>query len=86
MPNTFNSLHQTFIPQFEKALHNALGLDGLVMTKLDGTSKGGVLFNITQEMSLPVRFIGIGEEMEDLQQFNIRSFVRALFEHSPKKA
>jgi len=50
------------------------------MTKLDGTSKGGVLLNISQEMNLPVRFIGIGEKSEDLQEFHAADFVRALFE------
>lgn len=63
-----------------KQFHEALDIDGLVMTKLDGTSKGGVLLNISQEMNLPVRFIGIGEKPEDLQEFNADDFVRALFE------
>lgn len=60
--------------------HDALGIDGLVMTKLDGTSRGGVLFNISREMKLPVRYIGIGEKPEDLQEFDPAAFVRALFE------
>jgi len=47
---------------------------------LDGTSKGGVLLNISQELGLPVRFIGIGEKPEDLQEFQAEPFVRALFE------
>ncbi|MDH3255980.1 MAG: signal recognition particle-docking protein FtsY [Nitrospinota bacterium] len=63
-----------------KQFHEALDIDGLVMTKLDGTSKGGVLLNISQEMNLPVRFIGIGEKPEDLQEFHAEDFVRALFE------
>ena len=63
-----------------KQFHEALDIDGLVMTKLDGTSKGGVLLNISQEMQLPVRFIGIGEKPEDLQEFHAEDFVRALFE------
>ncbi|MEE9258925.1 MAG: signal recognition particle-docking protein FtsY [Nitrospinaceae bacterium] len=63
-----------------KQFHEALDIDGLVMTKLDGTSKGGVLLNISQEMNLPVRFIGIGEKAEDLQEFKAEPFVRALFE------
>ena len=63
-----------------KQFHEALDIDGLVMTKLDGTSKGGVLLNISQEMDLPVRFIGIGEKPEDLQEFQAEDFVRALFE------
>lgn len=64
-----------------KQFHEALDIDGLVMTKLDGTSKGGVLLNISQEMSLPVRFIGIGEKAEDLQEFQAEDFARALFEN-----
>ena len=63
-----------------KQFHEALDIDGLVMTKLDGSSKGGVLLNISQEMDLPVRFIGIGEKPEDLQEFKAEDFVRALFE------
>jgi fused signal recognition particle receptor len=63
-----------------KQFHEAMDIDGLVMTKLDGTSKGGVLLNISQEMNLPVRFVGIGEKSEDLQEFQAEPFVRALFE------
>ena len=57
-----------------------LDVDGIVMTKLDGSSKGGVLFNITRELKLPVRFIGVGEQVNDLQPFNSKSFVDALFD------
>ena len=63
-----------------RLFHEALEIDGLVMTKLDGTSKGGVLLNISQEIKLPVRFIGVGEKTEDLQEFQAEAFVRALFE------
>ncbi|NIY13480.1 MAG: signal recognition particle-docking protein FtsY [Nitrospinaceae bacterium] len=63
-----------------KLFHEALEIDGLVMTKLDGTSRGGVLLNIAQELNLPVRFIGIGEKPEDLQEFQADAFVQALFE------
>ena len=62
-----------------KLFHEALDIDGLIMTKLDGSSKGGVLLNISQEMNLPVRFIGIGEKSDDLQEFQAEQFVRALF-------
>jgi fused signal recognition particle receptor len=64
-----------------KQFHEALDIDGLVMTKLDSTSKGGVLLNISQEMNLPIRFIGIGEKSGDLQEFRADDFVRALFEN-----
>ncbi|QPJ60428.1 MAG: signal recognition particle-docking protein FtsY [Candidatus Nitronauta litoralis] len=61
-----------------KLFHEALGVDGLIMTKLDGTSKGGVLLNITDTMGLPVKFIGVGEGADDLQPFNASEFVDAL--------
>lgn len=73
------SIGQNSVSQ-AKLFHEALGVDGLVMTKLDGTGKGGVLLNITHELKLPVRFIGVGEKAEDLQAFSPQSFVRALFE------
>lgn len=62
-----------------KLFHEAMEIDGLVMTKLDGTSKGGVLLNITRELKLPVRYIGIGEKADDLQEFDPANFVEALF-------
>ncbi|MBI4384242.1 MAG: signal recognition particle-docking protein FtsY [Nitrospinae bacterium] len=73
------SIGQNSVSQ-ARLFHEALAIDGLVMTKLDGTSKGGILFHITRELKLPVLFIGIGEKVEDLQEFDSREFVRALFE------
>ena len=73
-----SSIGQNSISQ-AKLFHEALGVDGLVMTKLDGSGKGGVLFNITREMNLPVRFIGVGEKADDLQTFDPETFVEALF-------
>jgi len=67
-----NALNQ--VRQF----HEALGVTGLVVTKLDGTAKGGVLFALAEQMGIPVRFIGVGERAEDLQPFDARAFVRAL--------
>ena len=61
-----------------RLFNEALEVDGLVMTKLDGTAKGGVLFNITDDLKLPIRFVGVGEKPEDLQEFNPESFVEAL--------
>jgi len=72
------SIGQNSISQ-ARLFHEAMGIDGLVMTKLDGTGKGGVLFAITQELKLPVRYIGIGEKAEDLQPFDAEAFVEALF-------
>jgi len=61
-----------------RLFNEALTVDGLVMTKLDGTAKGGVLFNITDDLKLPIRFVGVGEKPEDLQEFNPETFVEAL--------
>ena len=61
-----------------KAFDDALGLTGLVVTKLDGTAKGGVLAAIARERPIPVYFIGVGEQLEDLQTFNAREFAQAL--------
>ena len=61
-----------------KLFHEAMELDGFVMTKLDGTAKGGVLLNLSGELKLPIHFIGIGEKAEDLQAFDPESFVEAL--------
>ncbi len=61
-----------------KAFDDALGLTGLIVTKLDGTAKGGVLAAIARERPVPVYFIGVGETLEDLQTFNAREFAQAL--------
>jgi fused signal recognition particle receptor len=55
------------------------GVTGLVLTKLDGTAKGGIVIAIRHEMSLPVKFVGLGEKMDDLQEFDAEQFVHALF-------
>ncbi len=62
-----------------KLFHEALGLSGLALTKLDGTSKGGVVVAIAEEMGLPIRFIGVGEQVDDLKPFIAEDFVAALF-------
>jgi fused signal recognition particle receptor len=58
----------------------AVGLTGLTITKLDGTAKGGVLFNIASRSHVPIRFIGVGEKIDDLRPFSAKSFVAALFD------
>jgi fused signal recognition particle receptor len=63
-----------------RAFHKAVPLTGLVITKLDGTSKGGMVIAIQRELGLPVKFIGLGEEPDDLQPFDAPQFARALFE------
>jgi fused signal recognition particle receptor len=59
--------------------HEAIGVTGLALTKLDGTAKGGVIFAMSQSLKLPIRFVGVGEKMEDLQVFNAKQFIQALF-------
>lgn len=61
-----------------RQFHQALGLTGLVLTKLDGTAKGGIVFAITKELGLPIRFLGVGEGIEDLRPFVPEEFVDAL--------
>lgn len=67
-----------------KEFKNAADITGLVMTKLDGTAKGGILFSIKEELNIPVKFIGVGEKVDDLQPFSAKDFVDALFEKSEK--
>jgi fused signal recognition particle receptor len=63
-----------------KEFNEAIGLNSISVTKLDGTAKGGMVFAITQHTKLPIRFIGVGEQMEDLKPFEAEPFVAALFE------
>jgi len=63
-----------------KEFKNAADITGLVLTKLDGTAKGGIVISIKNELGIPVKFIGVGEKMDDLEEFNSRQFVDALFE------
>ena len=58
----------------------AMSVTGIVLTKLDGTAKGGVILGITDQLGIPVRYIGVGERVEDLREFNAEEFVEALFE------
>lgn len=70
---------QNALQQAEQ-FHHALGLTGLAVTKLDGTAKGGILFAIARKLGLPIRFIGVGEGIQDLRPFHAREFVSALLE------
>lgn len=63
-----------------KEFDQVVGLTGITITKLDGTAKGGVLFNIANQTHVPIRFIGVGEKIDDLRPFSAKSFVAALFE------
>ncbi|RLJ19969.1 signal recognition particle-docking protein FtsY [bacterium endosymbiont of Escarpia laminata] len=60
--------------------NETVGLSGIVITKLDGTAKGGVIFAIADKVKVPIRFIGVGEAIEDLREFDAKEFVDALFE------
>ncbi len=62
-----------------REFQNAAGITGIVLTKLDGTAKGGVVIAISNELDLPVKYIGVGEQLDDLQPFNSKEFARALF-------
>jgi fused signal recognition particle receptor len=62
-----------------KAFDDALGVTGLALTKLDGTARGGVIAAIAKERPIPIRFIGVGEQLDDLQPFEAKEFVEALF-------
>ncbi len=62
-----------------KAFGESCGLTGIILTKLDGTAKGGVVVAVKNELGLPIRFIGVGEGIDDLQPFDARSFAEALF-------
>jgi fused signal recognition particle receptor len=59
----------------------AADITGLVLTKLDGTAKGGVIISIREELGVPVKYIGVGEDIDDLQPFDPARFVQALFEN-----
>jgi fused signal recognition particle receptor len=63
-----------------KNFTDAAGVTGLILTKLDGTAKGGIVVSIKSELNIPVKFIGVGEQIDDLQPFNPNEFINALFE------
>ncbi len=63
-----------------KEFKNAAALTGLILNKLDGTAKGGIVISIRKELNIPVKFIGVGEKLDDMQEFDRTEFVRALFE------
>lgn len=65
-----------------RTFHNALGVTGIALAKLDGTAKGGIIVAIAQELGIPIRLVGVGEELEDLQDFSAEHFVEALFSQS----
>jgi len=62
-----------------KLFNEAVGVTGIALTKLDGTAKGGIIVGITEELKIPIRYIGVGEGIDDLKEFDATEFVRALF-------
>jgi fused signal recognition particle receptor len=68
-----NAISQT------RLFNEALGISGIVLTKLDGTAKGGIIIGITDSFHIPIRYVGVGEKMDDLREFNAEAFVSALF-------
>jgi fused signal recognition particle receptor len=62
-----------------RTFHQALEVTGIALTKLDGTAKGGIIVAIAEELGIPLRFVGVGEGIEDLQDFHAEIFVDALF-------
>lgn len=62
-----------------KLFNEAIGVTGIALTKLDGTAKGGIIVGITEELKIPIRYIGVGEGIDDLREFNASEFVQALF-------
>jgi len=72
-PAGLNMLNQA------REFNETVSLSGLVLTKLDGTARGGAVVSVVDELKLPVKFIGVGETVDDLQPFNADAFVNALF-------
>ncbi|VTU09085.1 signal recognition particle-docking protein FtsY [Actinobacillus indolicus] len=68
-----------------KLFNEAVGLTGITLTKLDGTAKGGVIFAIADQFNIPIRFIGVGEKIDDLRPFDAEEFIEALFTHEEDK-
>ena len=66
-----------------KLVQEAAGLTGIILTKLDGTARGGVVIGIKEELNIPINYIGVGEQIDDLRPFDSKDFVEALFEDSP---
>ena len=79
------TIGQNAVAQAEE-FNKALGVTGLVITKLDGTAKGGVVLAIAQRLRIPIRFIGVGEQSEDFGVFNASEFVSALLKSEPRDA
>jgi fused signal recognition particle receptor len=73
-----SSMGQNAILQ-ARTFNEAIPITGMALTKLDGTAKGGVIIGMSNELKIPVRYIGVGEKMDDLREFDAREFAEALF-------
>ena len=73
------NMGQNAIQQAE-SFKSIVGITGLAITKLDGTAKGGVIFEISKKLKLPIRFIGVGENIDDLKTFDCDDFINSMFE------
>ena len=63
-----------------KVFNEIVDLSGIILTKFDGTAKGGIIFPISEELKKPIKFIGVGEGIDDLRKFDVKEFVEAMFE------
>ena len=63
-----------------RVFNEIVELTGIILTKFDGTAKGGIIFPISEELKKPIKFIGVGEGIEDLKEFNVKEFVEAMFD------
>ena len=63
-----------------RVFNEIVELTGIILTKFDGTAKGGIIFPISEELQKPIKFIGVGEGIEDLKEFNVKEFVEEMFD------
>jgi fused signal recognition particle receptor len=68
-----------------KEFHSSIAVTGLVLTKLDGTAKGGIIFSLIKKFNVPIRFVGLGENLDDLQPFDAELYVQALLDGSSNR-
>ena len=61
-----------------KSFYERTNVNGIILTKLDSTSKGGVVFSIVSELNIPIKFVGVGEKIDDIEKFDLKSFVDAI--------
>ena len=69
-----------------KLFNDAVGVTGITLSKLDGTAKGGVIFPIAEQFNIPIRYIGVGEGIDDLRPFDSKEFIAALFTHETNES